>query len=260
MFGIIFGLIFFLVVYFLGSIKVIDEYERGVVLTFGRYTKTLDPGFRIVFPIIQKLMKADLRVTTVDIPQQEAITKDNVPVGINAVVYFKVEQAERALLKVEDYSYAVSQYAMAALRDVIGGVELDQVLSERKSLAEEIKMIVDEATDGWGIDVTAIKMQDIELPADMKRVMAKQAESEREKRAVIIKAEGELKASDKLAQAATKLKSAPGGMSLRTLETIENVQPDPSKNIIFALPVEIMEGIKNITNNLSTPDKDDSQS
>jgi len=244
-----------IIIYILGGIKVIDEYERGVILTLGKYTKTIGPGLHFVFPIIQKMLKADLRVTTVDIPQQEAITKDNVPVGINAVVYFKVENAERALLRVEDYSYAVSQYAMAALRDVIGGVELDQVLSERKSLAEEIKMVVDEATDGWGIDVTAVKMQDIELPADMKRVMAKQAESEREKRAVIIKAEGELKASEKLAQAASKLKSAPGGMSLRTLETIENVQPDPSKNIIFALPVEIMEGIKNISKNI-TKDND----
>lgn len=235
-----------IVLFVLLGIKIVDQYERGVVLTLGRYSSTRKPGFNWIFPIVQKMIKVDLRVTTVDIPQQEAITKDNVPVGINAVVYFKVETAEQAVLEVQDYTYAVSQYAMAALRDIIGGVELDQLLTERESIAEEIKKIVDEATDGWGIDVTAIKMQDIELPADMKRAMAKQAESERERRAVIIKSEGELKASEKLALAAKRLKSVPGGMSLRTLETIENVQPDPSKSIIFALPVEILEGIKKL--------------
>jgi len=237
-------------IYFLSGIRVIDEFERGVVLTLGRYTGTYEPGFRWIFPIFQKMIKVDLRITTVDIPQQEAITKDNVPVGINAVVYFKVERAEDAVLKVQDYSYAISQYAMAALRDIIGGVELDELLTERESLAGEIKQIVDEATDGWGLDVTTIKMQDIELPANMKRAMAKQAESERERRAVIIKAEGELKASENLAKAAQRLKSVEGGMSLRTLETIENVQPDPSKSIIFALPVEIMEGIKSMVKGL----------
>lgn len=247
-FYIIIGIIVF---YFLAGIRIIDQFERGVVLTLGRYTGTFTPGFRWIFPIFQKMIKVDLRITTVDIPQQEAITRDNVPVGINAVVYFKVERAEDAVLKVQNYSYAVSQYAMAALRDVIGGVELDQLLSERESLAEEIKQIVDEATDGWGIDVTAVKMQDIELPADMKRAMAKQAESERERRAVIIKAEGEFKASEKLAEAARRLKSAPGGMSLRTLETIENVQPDPSKSIVFAVPVEIMEGIKSLAKKIT---------
>lgn len=234
------------VLYFLFGIRIVDQYERGVILTLGKYTGTRGPGFNWIFPVFQRMIKADLRVTTVDIPQQEAISKDNVPVGINAVVYFRVENAEQAILEVQDYTYAVSQYAMAALRDIIGGVELDELLTERESIAEEIKKNVDKETDGWGIDVSSIKMQDIELPADMKRAMAKQAESERERRAVVIKSEGELQASEKLSQAAEKLKSVPGGMSLRTLETIENVQPDPSKSIIFALPVEIMEGIKEL--------------
>lgn len=238
------GTIIFLAFIFLIGIRIVDQYERGVVLTFGRYTGTYTPGFRWIFPIVQRMIKVDLRIRAVDIPQQEAITRDNVPVGINAVVYFKVDNAEDAVLKIQNYSYAVSQYAMAALRDIIGGVELDELLTERERIAEEIKKIVDIATDGWGIDVTDIKMQDIELPADMKRAMAKQAESEREKRAVIIKAEGELKAADNLAAAAAKLKAVPGGLSLRTLETIENLQPDPSKTVIFALPVEVFEGIK----------------
>jgi len=192
------------------------------------------------------MIKIDLRITTIDIPQQEVITKDNVPVGINAVVYFQVESAEHALLNIKDYTIAVSQYAQAALRDVIGGVELDMLLSERIKTAEEIKKIVDEATKGWGINVADIKIQDIELPADMKRVMAKQAESERERRAVIIKADGEYTAAEKLAQAAERLTGVPGGMSLRTLSTIEKINPDPSKTVIFALPIEFMEGVKSL--------------
>lgn len=238
------GVIIFFVVLFFVGIRIVNQYERGVILTFGKYTGTYAPGFRWVLVFVQRMIKVDLRIRTVDIPQQEAITKDNVPVGINAVVYFKVKNAEDAVLKIQNYPYAISQYAMAALRDVIGGVELDGLLTERENIAEEIKKIVDMATEGWGIDVTAIKIQDIELPADMKRAMAKQAETERERRAVIIKAEGELRAADNLAQAAAKLKAVPGGLSLRTLETIENLQPDPSKTVIFALPVEVFEGIK----------------
>lgn len=237
-------LIILAVLFILSGIRIIDQYEKGVILTLGKYTGTYNPGFRWIFPVIQRIIKVDLRITTVDIPQQEGITRDNVPVGVNAVVYFKVTKAEDAILKVQNFSYAVSQYAMAALRDIIGGVELDGLLTEREKIAIEIKTIVDKATDEWGIDVTAIKMQDIEIPADMKRAMAKQAEAERERRAVIIKAEGELKASENLAKAAANLKAVPGGISLRTLGTIEKLQPDPSKMTIFALPVEIIEGIK----------------
>ena len=164
--------------------------------------------------------------------------------GINAVVYFKVDNAQLALLNIKDYTLAVSQYAQAALRDVIGGIELDPLLSEREKIAEEIQKIVAGATQSWGVSVTDIKIQDIELPADMKRVMAKQAESERERRAVIIRAEGEFEASKKLAQAAEALSAVSGGLSMRTLQTIEKINPDPSKTVIFALPVEVLEGIK----------------
>jgi regulator of protease activity HflC (stomatin/prohibitin superfamily) len=167
-------------------------------------------------------------------------------VGVNAVVYFRVEKPEYAVLKVENYRYAVSQYALAALRDIIGGVELDTLLTERDRVAVEIKQMVDAETDPWGRDVTAIKMQDVELPAGMKRAMAAQAEAEREKRAIIIKSEGEVVAAQSLKNAAELLTSAPGGLSLRTLETIDNLQPDPSKTVIFALPTEILEGFKSL--------------
>jgi regulator of protease activity HflC (stomatin/prohibitin superfamily) len=247
------GLLFFLLVFLLaliflvGGLRVVDQYERAVVLTLGKYTGTRQPGLTWLFIGIQRMVKVDLRITTVDIPQQEVITKDNVPVGINAVVYFHVESAESAILNIQNYSLAVSQYAQAALRDVIGGIELDPLLSEREQIALEIKKIVDEATKAWGLNVTDIKIQDIELPADMKRIMAKQAESERERRSVIIRADGEFSAAEKLAQAAERLTATPGGIAMRTLQTIEKINPDPSKTVIFALPVEFFEGIKSIS-------------
>ena len=239
---------FAFVIFFLKGLRIVNQYERGVVLTLGKYTGTRTPGLTWVFPGIQKMMKADLRITTVDIPQQEVITKDNVPVGINAVVYFQVQVAENALLNIKDYSLAVSQYAQAALRDIIGGIELDTLLSGREQIADEIQKLVSSATGAWGITVNDIKIQDIELPADMKRVMAKQAESERERRAVIIRSEGEYSAAEKLAQAAERLSKVPGGMSLRTLSTIEKINPDPSKTTIFALPIEFFEGMQSMSN------------
>ncbi|MBI3632738.1 MAG: slipin family protein [Candidatus Vogelbacteria bacterium] len=235
--------IFALVLLFSG-LRIIDQFEKGIVLTLGKYTGTKEPGLNWIMPVVQTIQLVDMRVTTVDIPQQEVITKDNVPVGINAVVYFQVEQADVAVLKIQNYSLAVSQYAQAALRDVIGGVELDSLLSERDKLSKDIKDTVDLATKAWGVDVSDIKIQDIELPADMKRIMAKQAESERERRATIIRSEGEFAAADKLAQAAERLSQVPGGLAMRTLATIEKINPDPSKTVIFALPVEFMEGVK----------------
>jgi regulator of protease activity HflC (stomatin/prohibitin superfamily) len=237
------AVLFFLII-LVGGLRIIDQYDRGVVLTLGKYTSTKQPGLTWILIGFQRMIKIDMRITTTDIPQQEVITRDNVPVGINAVVYFQVQSAENAILNIKDYALAVSQYAQAALRDVIGGIELDSLLSEREKIAEEIQKIVVAATQSWGILVTDIKIQDIELPADMKRVMAKQAESERERRAIIIRAEGEFQASERLAQAAQALSSTPGGLSMRTLQTIEKINPDPSKTVIFALPVEVMEGIK----------------
>jgi regulator of protease activity HflC (stomatin/prohibitin superfamily) len=233
----------------LAGLRVVNQYEKGIILTLGKYSETRNPGLTWVLIVFQKMIKVDMRIDTTDIPKQEVITKDNVPAGINAVVYFQVKAAEKAILNIQDYTLGVTQYAQAALRDVVGGVELDSLLSEREKISDEIKKITDEATINWGVDVIDIKIQDIELPADMKRVMAKQAESERERRAVIIRAEGEFQAAQKLSQAATVLASTPGGISMRTLQTIEKLNPDPSKTVIFALPVEILEGFKNLAGN-----------
>jgi len=238
------GLLFLSLILLITGLKVVNQYERGVILTLGKYSSTRQPGLTWIFPGIQQMSKVDMRIITTNIPQQEVITKDNVPVGTNAVVYFRVDSAEKAILDIENFSKAVREYAQAALRDVIGGIELDTLLAEREKIADEITKIVDEATEAWGVKITDIKIQDIELPADMKRVMAKQAESERERRAVIIRAEGEYTAAARLAQAAERLSAVPGGLSLRTLATIEKINPDPSKTVIFALPVEVLEGIK----------------
>lgn len=235
--------VFFILI--LPSIKIIDQYERGIVLTLGRYSYTLGPGLNIVIPIIQRMIRVDIRITTADIPQQEVITRDNVPVGINAVVYFQVIKPEDAILKIQDYIYAVTQYAQTALRDVIGGVELDTLLTARQQIAEEIKNLVDQETIGWGVDVTAIKIQDIELPADMKRAMAKQAEAERERRAVIIRAQGELTASANLQKAMEQLATS-GAISLRTLQTIEATTANPANTVIFALPIEVLKGLEKL--------------
>lgn len=247
------GIILFILL--VGGLRVIDQYERGVILTLGKYTSTRQPGLTWILVSIQRMIKIDLRITTIDIPQQEVITKDNVPVGINAVVYFQVQNAEQAILSIKDYALAVSQYAQAALRDVIGSIELDPLLSEREKIAEEIQKIVTQATGSWGVLVTDIKIQDIELPADMKRIMAKQAESERERRAVIIRAEGEYTASEKLSQAAAVLSNSPGGIAMRTLQTIEKINPDPSKTVIFALPIEFFEGVKTLAQFLKEKSK-----
>lgn len=239
------GVAIFLILIILSGIKIIDQYERGVILTLGAFTGVLSPGLRVVIPVIQRLIRVDMRITTSDIPQQEVITKDNVPVGINAVVYFQVEKPDDAVLKIQDYSYAITQYAQTALRDIIGGVELDTLLTGREKLAEEIKTIVDKETGEWGVNVTSIKMQDIELPADMKRVMAKQAEAERERRATIIRAQGELAASENLKKAMENM-SASGAISLRTLQTIEATTANPANTVVFALPTEVLAGLKGL--------------
>lgn len=229
----------------ISGIKIINQYERGVILTLGSYTGTLTPGLRIVIPIIQRVIKVDMRITTADIPKQEVITKDNVPVGINAVVYFQVAKPADVVLKIQDYQYAVTQYAQTALRDVIGGVELDTLLTEREQLADQIKGLVDKETEQWGVNITNIKMQDMELPQDMKRVMAKQAEAERERRATVIRAQGELSASENLKKAMENMSSS-GAISLRTLQTIESATANPSSTVIFTLPTEVLAGLKKL--------------
>jgi len=244
----IFWLILIIGFFILIGLRIVDQYERGVVLTLGKYTGTRSPGLTWIFVGIQRMMKVDLRITTTDIPQQEVITKDNVPVGINAVVYFQVQNAENALLNIKDYTTAVSQYAQAALRDVIGAIELDPLLSEREKIAEEVQKIVSAATQSWGILVTDIKIQDIELPADMKRVMAKQAEAEREKKATIINSEGEVIAAENLAKAANTMANSPGALHLRTLNSINDISSDQSNTVVFVTPIEILRAVEGIAN------------
>lgn len=223
------------------GLRVVDQYERAVILTLGKFTSLRAAGLTWIFIGIQKMIKVDMRIATVDIPQQEVITKDNVPLNINAVVYYQIENAEKAILNIQDYGVAVADFSQVALCDVVGGFELDNVLSERDRIADKIKEIVDVTTESWGINITAIKLQDIELPQDMKRIMAKQAESERERRSVIIRAEGELEASKKLAEAAKMLAETNGGLAMRTLQTIEK----SSNNTIWAIPTEILQGFAN---------------
>lgn len=221
------------------SVRMLYEYERGVVFQLGRYKDIRDPGVTIIWPIIQSMRKVDMRIKTADIPRQEVMTRDNIPMLVNAVVYFKVVKPEDAIIKIEDYVFAVKQYTQAALRDVIGNSEMDFVLTEREQIAESIKKIVDTETIGWGVDVESIKIQEVELPAEMKRAMAKQAEAERERRAMIIASQGELAASENLRQAAENLSRSSGALHLRTLQTIRDIAADPSEKIILLLPSEM---------------------
>ena len=230
----------------LSGIRIVKQYERGVVLTLGKYTGTRNPGLNIIIPIFQTMRKVDVRSTPVDIPKQEAITKDNVTVGVDAVVYFRVIDTAKAVLETTNYTYATAQFAQAALRDVVGNVEMDQLLSGREEVSLQIKQIVDAETDKWGIDVENVKVQNIELPQDMKRAMAKQAEAERERRAVIINAEGEKAAAKQVAEAAEMLSKMPGGITIRTLQTLEKISVEPSQKTVFILPTDIIDAVKNI--------------
>src|SRR4030043_112408 len=232
--GIILVIVFVIVLF--SGLRLLYQYERGVVFTLGKYSKVKNPGLRWIVPVFQTMMKVDIRIKTADIPRQEVMTKDNIPVLANTVVYFKVEKPEDAIIKIEDFEYAVKQYTQAALRDVVGNSELDIVLTEREEVATAIKKIVDTETSGWGVDIESIKIQEIELPAEMKRAMAKQAEAERERRAVIIAAEGELKASENLKKAADNLSKSPAAIHLRTLQTIRDIAADPSEKIVLFLP------------------------
>ncbi len=235
------GLGVLLVLYALGGIRIIYQYEKGVLFTLGKYQGLLDAGLVWVAPVIQALRKIDLRIQTIDLPKQEVITKDNVPVKINATVFFRVQYPEKAVLNVEDYKYATMMYSQTVLRDVIGGVELDGLLEKRDEIAESIRKIVDEITDEWGIDVTGVRLQDIELPEEMRRAMARQAEAERERRAVIIKSEGEIKAAENLMKAGERIAKTPEALHLRTLHTLAEISSDPNQKFVVLLPVELLK-------------------
>ncbi|MFH1505621.1 MAG: slipin family protein [archaeon] len=240
------ALIVILIIYFLSSLKVIKEYERGVLFTLGKYKGIRKPGLNVIWGIFQTWRRIDMRVTVVDVPDQDAMTRDNVSVNVNAVLYFKVSHADKAVLEVEHYQYAVSQLAQTTMRDVVGEVDLNRLLSERDSVSQKIKTIVDKATDPWGIKVETVELKHIELPQDMKRTMAKAAEAEREKKAVIIKAEGEVIAADNLAKAAIILGKAPGALHLRTLQTLNDLSSDQSNTIIIATPLEVLDAFRGL--------------
>ena len=238
-------------VIFLSGIKIVNQYQRGVVLTLGRLTGVRQPGFRFIIPIIQTVIMVDIRSTPIDVAKQEIITKDNVTAGVDAIVYFRVVDASKAVLETTNYVYATSQFAQAALRDVTGNFELDDLLSKRDEISTQIKEIVDKQTDQWGIDVEAVKIQNIELPSDMKRAMAKQAEAERERRSNIINAEGELAAAETLAEAARIIASTPGAINLRTLNTVERISTEPSQKTTILFPVELLEAVKTIGDSMA---------
>lgn len=233
-----------LIISFFGSLKQINQYERGVKFTLGKFNKVMEPGINFVCPIFQSYRKVDIRTKVVDVPNQEAITKDNVSIGINAVVYYKVFDASKAILEVENFYFAVSQLAQTTMRNTVGTVTLDELLTEREKISSTIQKIVDEASDPWGIKVENVELKDVTLPEEMKRVLAKAAEAEREKQAVITKSRGEIEAANNLAEAAKTMTSAPGALHLRTLATINDISSDQSNTIVFALPLEVLRAME----------------
>lgn len=243
-FNMYFVILIIAVIVLLFSIKQINQYERGIKFTIGKFTGLMEPGWRIVIPIFQSYQKIDMRVRAVDVPNQEAITKDNISVTVNAVIYYKISEAQKAILEVENVYYAVSQLAQTTMRNVAGEVDLDELLSNRDAIAERIRGIVDKATDAWGVKVNSVELKDVTLPEEMKRVIGRQAEAEREKRSVIIQAEGEVIAAENLAKAATILSSANGALHLRTLNTLNDVSSDKSNTIVFVTPIEVLRALE----------------
>ena len=234
-------LIIIIIFIIMGSIRQIDEYERGIKFNLGKFNKIMQPGWNIVVPIFQSYRKVDIRTKAVDVPEQEAITKDNVSIRINAVIYYKIFDASKAILAVENFYYAVSQLAQTTMRNAVGEVSLDELLSEREIISKKICSIIDEATDPWGIKVENVELKDVSLPEEMKRVIARVAEAEREKMAVITKAKGEVEASENLAKAAETLSKNPVSVHLRTLETINDLSSDQSNTVVFALPIDVIK-------------------
>lgn len=235
---IIIGIVVFIL---LISIRQVNQYEKGLKFMFGKFHKIMNPGWRLVWPIIQSYQKIDLRTKAVDVPDQNAITKDNVPVNVNAVIYYKVTAVEKAILEIEDFQYAILQYAQTTMRNVVGEVTLDELLASRDRVANRIEQLVEVVTTAWGIDVSSVELKDVKLPENMERTIAKQAEAEREKRAVIITSEGEVAASENMARAAATLSAVPGALHLRTLQSINDISSDQSNTIVFTVPLEMIQ-------------------
>ncbi len=237
----LFGLVVVLVLVF---VRQINQYERGVVLTLGKFSGIKQPGWRIVVPILQTLIKVDIRIKAVDVPDQEVVTRDNIPVSINAVVYYRVIDSAKAVLEVEDFHYAISQLAQTTMRNSVGEKTLDELLQQRAKIAEKIKTELDAKTDRWGIDVDALELKDVIIPENLKRTISREAEAERERRAVIIKAEGDKVAAENLSLAAKKLSEVPGAMHLRTLQTINDISSDQSNTTVWMVPIDILQALK----------------
>lgn len=241
-----YGLFALIVLIILASLKVVKEYERGIKFTLGKFSGTMQPGLRLVVPIVQAWQRVDVRIKAVDVPDQDAITKDNVSIKVNAVLYYKVADSKKAVIEVEHYNYAVSQLAQTTMRDVVGEVSLDELLSKRDAVSKKIREIVDKATDPWGIKVESVELKHVELPEQLKRTIGKEAEAEREKRAVIIKAEGEVMAASNMAKAAKMLSESNGALHLRTLQSINDMSSDQSNTVVYAVPLEILKGFEGL--------------
>jgi regulator of protease activity HflC (stomatin/prohibitin superfamily) len=243
----IFSIAFPVLVILMLCIRQIDQYERGILFTMGKYNKMWEPGWHIIIPIFQRLIKVDVRVKAVDVPDQEAITKDNIPIKINAVIYFRVNDAAKAVIEVENFFYAVSQLAQTTMRNAVGEVKMDELLANKQQVSESIRKVVDRVSDAWGIDVQSVELKDIILPESLKRTIAKVAEAEREKQAVIISSEGEVLSAMNMAKAAETLATSPGALHLRTLQSINDISSDQSNTTVWMIPVEVLKALEGLT-------------
>jgi len=232
------------IILILMSLRQVNEFERGIKFTFGKFDSMVNPGWNIIFPIVQSITKMDIRTKVVEEPDQEVITKDNVSAKISAVLYYKIVDAKKALLQVEDFSQAVSKLAQTTMRNSIGEVTLDELLTKRHEIALRIQELVEKSATQWGVDISSVELKDIKLPDTMVRTMAKQAEAEREKRATIINSEGEVISAKNLSVAATTLNKSPGALHLRTLNSINDISSDASNTIVFTVPLEILKAIE----------------
>jgi regulator of protease activity HflC (stomatin/prohibitin superfamily) len=248
--GIGIYLIVLVVIFFLASLKQINQYERGVKFTMGKYSGIMEPGWKFLWPVFQTYRKVDMRIKAVDVPDQKAITRDNVPVMVNAVIYYKVMDANKAVIEVEDFYYAISQYAQTTMRNIVGEVTLDELLAQREKIADRIREIVDKETDEWGLKVNNVELKDVSLPSSMERTIAKQAEAEREKRAVIINSEGEVAAAANISKAAEMLAASKGALHLRTLQAMNDLSSDQSNTIVFMTPIEVLKAFEGFSNQM----------
>lgn len=239
--GVIVVLVFFALIAIGASVRVLREYERGVIFRLGRLIAQKGPGLILLIPFIDRMVKVDLRTVTLNIPPQEVITRDNVPAGVNAVAYFRVIDPRKAITEVENYLLATSQISQTALRSVLGKAEFDQLLSERERLNEELQKIIDESTEPWGVKVTAVEIKDVEIPEQMQRAIARQAEAERERRAKIINSEGEFQAAQKLTDAADIISTNPASLQLRYLQTLLEIGSNQNTTVVFPLPMDMIE-------------------